>query len=135
MNEFKGDKRTKEYKEWKANFEANKQKGVGDVIEKITEKTGIKKIVHAIAGDHCGCNERKEKLNKLFRKSNIECLTEDEFNYLTNVFNSQSKINPDVQIKMRAIYERIFNVKLHASCLSCSFIKEIYNPLKRVYNA
>jgi len=129
------DKRTKEYKEWKAQFEANKPKGVGDVIETITEATGIKAIVKAVAGDDCGCNERKEKLNKLFRKTNIDCLTEDEYNYLSTIFNNQSKITPEQQIKMKAIHERIFNVRLTSSCLSCSFVKEIYNPLKRVFNA
>ena len=129
------DKRTKEYKEWKQNFEANKPKGVGDIIEDITTVTGIKAVVHAIAGDDCGCNERKEKLNKMFRKTNIECLTEQEYNYLTTIFKGQSKIKPDQQLKMKAIYERIFNVKLHSDCLSCSFISQIYNPLKKVYNA
>ena len=42
------DKRTKAYKEWKKNFDAknqNKSKGLGDDIEKITEATGIKKVV------------------------------------------------------------------------------------------
>ena len=37
------DKRTKAYKEWKAQSE-----GLGDVIEKITEATGIKKVVENI---------------------------------------------------------------------------------------
>jgi hypothetical protein len=129
------DKRTKKYKEWKQNFEANKPKGVGDIIEDITTVTGIKAVVHAIAGDDCGCKERKEKLNKMFRKTNIECLNEEEYNYLTTIFKGQSKIKPDQQLKMKAIYERIFNVKLHSDCLSCSFISQIYNPLKHVYNA
>ena len=129
------DKRTKEYKEWKSNFEANKPKGVGDIIEDITTATGIKALVHSIAGEDCGCKERKEKLNKLFRKTNIECLNEDEYEFLKSVFDNESKIKPETQIKMKAIYERIFNVKLTSSCLSCSFINQIYNPLKHVYNA
>ena len=37
------------------------QKGLGDTIEWITTKTGVKKIV----SKNCGCNKRKEKLNKL----------------------------------------------------------------------
>ena len=43
------DKRTKEYKEWKANFDASSV-GLGDSIEKVTEATGIKKAVKFIAG-------------------------------------------------------------------------------------
>jgi len=40
-------------------------KGLGDTIEKITKATGIKNIVQRVAGDNCGCEERKNKLNKL----------------------------------------------------------------------
>lgn len=42
-------------------------KGMGDVVELITEKTGIKKAVEtvssAIGAEDCGCSERREKLN------------------------------------------------------------------------
>ena len=41
-------------------------KGLGDTIEKITTATGIKKIVHKMAGNDCGCNKRKQILNKVF---------------------------------------------------------------------
>jgi len=44
-------------------------KGLGDTIEKITTATGIKKVVKKIYGEgdnECGCNKRKEKLNKMF---------------------------------------------------------------------
>ncbi len=36
------DKRTKEYKEWK---KKQKAEGLGDIVEKITEATGIKNVV------------------------------------------------------------------------------------------
>lgn len=42
-----------------------KSKGLGDTIEKITVKTGIKKVVKTISKD-CGCDKRKERLNNLF---------------------------------------------------------------------
>ena len=51
-------------------MESNKSKGLGDSIEKITRMTGIKKFVHKIAGDDCGCNKRKQKLNKVFPYKN-----------------------------------------------------------------
>ena len=38
---------------------------LGDLIEKITTYTGIKWIVKKICGDDCGCDERKDKLNKI----------------------------------------------------------------------
>mgnify|MGYP003123993136 FL=1 len=62
MNEPK-DKRTKEYKEWKKKFNKENTIGLGDIVEKVTEATGIKKAVKFIAGEDCGCNERKEKMN------------------------------------------------------------------------
>jgi len=42
-----------------------KSKGLGDTVEKITKFTGIKKVVERMTDD-CGCNERKDKLNKMF---------------------------------------------------------------------
>ena len=122
------DKRTKEYKEWK-----RKNKGVGDIIEDITTATGIKAVVKSVFGDDCGCDERKETINKIFGKRNIKCLEPDEFEYLTTVFESKEKIKPETQIKMKAIFERVFNVKLTSSCLSCSFISEIYKPLHKLW--
>jgi hypothetical protein len=44
-----------------------KSKGLGDTIQKFTKFTGIKKVVDTIAGKKdCGCNKRKEALNKAF---------------------------------------------------------------------
>ena len=43
-----------------------KDKGMGDVIEKITTATGIKKVVDTVSkvtGKDCGCSKRKEALN------------------------------------------------------------------------
>ena len=48
------------------NMEKKKSKGLGDTIEKITKATGIQKIVKKAIGNDCGCNERKEILNKKF---------------------------------------------------------------------
>ena len=45
-------------------------KGLGDTIEKITTATGIKKVIHKIAGKDCGCNKRKNTLNKVFPYKN-----------------------------------------------------------------
>jgi len=46
-----------------------KSKGLGDTIEKITKATGIKKVVEKISkatGKDCGCDQRRDSLNKLF---------------------------------------------------------------------
>ena len=58
------DKRTKEYKEWKAKYDAQPS-GLGDVVEKVTKATGIKKVVKAISkavGVDCGCEKRKDMI-------------------------------------------------------------------------
>ena len=50
-----------------------KSKGLGDSIEKITKATGVKSFVQVLANNgilgkkkDCGCNKRKEALNKKF---------------------------------------------------------------------
>ena len=51
----------------------NKSKGFGDSFEKITKATGIKKVVDTISkatGKDCGCNKRKDQLNRLFPYNN-----------------------------------------------------------------
>ena len=68
MKEFKGDKRSKEYREWKEKHAAASG-GVGDTVEKITTATGIKKVVNTVAkatGKPCGCSERRDSLNRKF---------------------------------------------------------------------
>ena len=47
-----------------------KSKGLGDSIEKITRVTGIQNVVKKTLGNDCGCDQRKEKLNKLFPYKN-----------------------------------------------------------------
>ena len=51
-------------------MEENKSKGLGDSIEKITKATGIKNVVDKVnklrGKKDCGCNKRKEDLNKAF---------------------------------------------------------------------
>ena len=43
--------------------------GLGDTIERFTTATGIKRVVDTVAkatGSDCGCNERKDTLNRAF---------------------------------------------------------------------
>lgn len=40
---------------------------IGDGIEKVAKATGVKRVVDKISkvtGKDCGCNKRKEKINK-----------------------------------------------------------------------
>lgn len=50
-----------------------KSKGLGDTIEKITTYTGIKKVaetVSKVTGKDCGCNKRRDTLNRMFPYQN-----------------------------------------------------------------
>ena len=132
MSEFKGDKRSKEYKEWKKNHSESSQ-GLGDTVEKITKATGIKKAVKFLAGEDCGCDERKEKLNELFRYRKPECLNESEFDLIKMAIDTKkNKFTPNEQETFKNIYERIFKVKVE--CTPCSFAKVIWKDLTAVYN-
>ena len=132
MTEFKGDKRSKEYREWKKNH-ANASEGLGDTVEKITKATGIKKAVKFLAGEDCGCDERKEKLNEIFRYKKPECLSESEFNLIKMAVDTKkNKFTPDEQELFKNIYERIFKVKVE--CTPCSFAKVVWKDLLAVYN-
>lgn len=42
-----------------------KPKGIGDLAERVFIKIGVAAVVKKIAGDDCGCEKRKEALNKL----------------------------------------------------------------------
>ena len=135
MEEFKGDKRTKAYKEWKAKH-AQASEGLGDTVEKITKATGIKKAVDTVfqkLEKSCGCEERKEKLNQVFRYKKPECLTEQEFDLIKMAVDTKkNKFTPDEQNIFVAIYERIFKTKVE--CTPCSFGKVVYKDLVAVYN-
>jgi hypothetical protein len=46
-----------------------KSRGLGDSIEKVTQMTGVKKVVETISkkmGKDCGCGKRVDNLNRMF---------------------------------------------------------------------
>ncbi len=111
-------------------------KGLGDTIDKITTATGIKKVVKKIFKDSCGCESRRQKLNKLFPYStNQKCLNEEEYNWLDSYMSEhRSVISRDEQHKMLEIYNRVFQAnKQTSSCSSC--VRELYNTLNKLYKA
>lgn len=98
----------------------NKPKGLGDTIEQITEATGIKSAVKAVFGDDCGCDARKDKLNKLFPYSRQpECLNEDEIQYLSSGVLRKNQLNHDQRVRIAEIHSRVFNHKFDVPC-TCS---------------
>lgn len=109
-------------------------KGLGDVIEKITEKTGIKKAVKKLFDDDCGCDKRKEQLNKLFPYNKLECLKEAEHSTLKKFYEPRKPpvVNSEQQAQLLKIYNRVLNKKQDLSnCPSC--VRNMVRELERIY--
>lgn len=112
----------------------NESKGLGDTIAKITKATGIDKIVKFVAGEDCGCDERKEKLNKLFPYAKPKCLTEDEYNILDAYFNKNTEtLLSEEQTDFIKINNRVLDQKLtFSTCSSC--VRDLVSKLRIIYN-
>lgn len=114
-----------------------KAEGLGDTIEQITTATGIKQAVHwftEATGIDCGCEERKKKLNAIFRYRKPDCMTQSEYEFFAEFkkrrSNSLAFADQEVLLKM---YNRIFNAnEQHSSCGSCW--KERLNHLDAVFS-
>lgn len=128
MQKKKIDKRSKEYKE------SQKSKGLGDTIEKITEVTGIKKATKFLFGEDCGCDERKEKLNKLVPYKTVNCLKQKEYNFLERIYKANSRVlSREDNRELYRVYNRVFGAKkVSTTCGSC--VKSVMNELKKIYN-
>ena len=115
------DKRTKEYKDWKAKYDEAPE-GLGDVVEKITEKTGIKKAVKKIFGDDCGCDKRKEKLNRI-RLKPVNCFTESQFNQFKELINRKNKelITAEDKSFLKETILHIFGASVDSNCSNCDY--------------
>jgi hypothetical protein len=119
----------------------NKSKGLGDTVEKITEATGIKKavkFVSDITGIDCGCDKRKEVLNKLFPYKKINCLTDNSFNYLIEFFEANTMVlDVKAQRRLIKIYLEVFDIQLeHSNCTDCwrgrvSDLRRIFEETKK----
>jgi hypothetical protein len=91
------------------------------VIQKITKASGIEKLVKFVAGEDCGCDARKDKLNKLFPRVTPLCLTEKEYEWLTDYkARATDDLNGLDANQLAHIWTRIFqNARLYKPC-SCS---------------
>lgn len=114
-----------------------KPKGLGDTIEAITEATGIKAGVEALSKAldwDCGCDERKEKLNKIFPYKKANCLSEEDYIYLKEFFDANhNTLSLAIQRDLQRIYLAVFNTPFQdSSCPSCW--RDMISQLRRVYN-
>jgi hypothetical protein len=140
------DKRSKDYREYKKwnktkvskDYEALKDnvakqsEGVGDTVAKITKATGVDKLVKFIAGEDCGCDERQDSLNKIFKYKKINCISEEDYIYLSNFLGSNpTKVNHSQKVRLITISNSIFNQNesTDTNCSTC--IVGIINKLKK----
>ena len=116
----------------------NKSEGLGDSISKFTTATGIKSIVNWLSGDDCNCDVRQEKLNSIFRykKNSPKCLTELEYNWLTQFFDNPKQFSYIVKkAKIGSIWARVFGVHYKKIC-DCNGGRQLgryINELKEVF--
>jgi len=112
-----------------------KSEGLGDTIAKVTKATKIDKLVKFVAGEDCGCDKRKESLNKLFPYNNgVQCLEESEYKTLKDWFDQKrNTVTPNEQTELRKIYNRVFKKNSSpSSCSSC--VRDMIDRLRSVYN-
>lgn len=111
-----------------------KSTGLGDTVEKVLKATGIDKAAKFILGEDCGCDERREVLNKAFPYNKPECLTEDEYNYLDGYFTRRSNtVTQDMQKNILAIYNRVFKDNVQPTgCGSC-FLSNVHKKIEVIY--
>tara|TARA_R110000824_G_scaffold15839_1_gene66455 strand:+ start:5148 stop:5495 length:348 start_codon:yes stop_codon:yes gene_type:complete len=100
-------------------------KGLGDTLEKIFKITGIKSLVKAIAGDDCGCDKRKKKLNKIVPYSYYKVLiSEDQLSIMRQIVdqvdNGKNKVSKELHTAAIMLHNELFNTgKKVTKCGSC----------------
>ena len=110
-----------------------KSKGLGDSIEKVLKKTGIDKVAKKVLGDDCGCEERKQVLNKMFPYAKVRQFTEDEMSIYESVLpRIKGTISDADQSTLVKLYNKVFNAnKKPSSCGSC--VQQTVAKLAKVY--
>ena len=127
------DKRSKAYRE---SVKAQEPQGLGDTVEKVLEATGIAKVAKFILGDDCGCDERRESLNKAFPYYKPLCLEENEYEVLKAYFDKgTSMVMYQEQLDMIKVYNRVFKQKTPRETSDCpSCVREMVSNLRKLYD-
>ena len=116
----------------------SKNQGLGDKVAAVTKATGIEKIVKTFFGDDCGCDERRDRLNKMFptRKVNMMNAEQREFfeeEIITRYKKSQN-LTRHVGDAFYKLYEDLLNKKKsRTTCTSCN--KAMYIELLKIYES
>lgn len=100
-----------------------KEGGLGNTIEAITKATGIKKAVEIFTdGKDCGCDKRKETLNKLFPvRTKVNCFNERQYNDWKAFKEIRTITISASQVKyVCELYADIFMKPVYYPCANCS---------------
>ena len=112
-----------------------KSRGLGDTVAKVTKATGVDKVVKAIAGDDCGCNERQEALNKAFPY--IQPMSEESKTLWETVIqpaNERGRMTAPDQHAFIRVYAQVYQTQLKfTSCGGC-LVQKI-DKLRKAYEA
>ena len=140
------DKRSKEYRDYIKSKKHNdnqkdKRLGLGDYAEKIFKYTGVRAVVKFLAGEDCGCDVRRDRLNEIggaigkwFRDTDVKCLTLEEYKWLDEYFNNKTGnvIHAQTQSQLVKIFNRVFSQRRQMStCSPC--VKELVDKLEALY--
>ena len=93
--------------------------GLGTIIENVIKSTGLNKFVD---GKDCGCDERKEKLNKLFpMRFKARCFTEDEYIGWKAFQEVRTLKISSAQVDYICnLYASVFSKPIYKPCVNCS---------------
>lgn len=83
-------------------------KGVGDLIEKTMKRTGAKRLVSFLFKD-CGCDERRDQLNKKFPLVKI---TDEQKERIRLLFDRPgTTLERGQSVEMYSLYNEIFGTR------------------------
>lgn len=136
LKNFKGDKRSREYKELKDSLaspspkETEVNKGLGDVVADVIKATGLDKLVEPECED---CKKRqsrlndwgdnvKAKLSRLFHGRQVTDMSDSDYEFLSEFLKDgmPQLISRADQVKLNSIYFNVSGIKKRpTSCAPC----------------
>lgn len=122
----KGGAKTKESKTIPGDHIDNPQ-GLGDQVHNVLNSPAVKPVTEALKkvlfkdGEDCGCNERRERWNKLPRigMKRPRCLTEEMYNDLKTIEVLPRTVDRRFMDILEQTHAYVFNHKLHRFCGGC----------------
>jgi len=104
---------------------ANASGGLGDVVEDVLHSKPLEKVTNFVKGliwkegEDCGCDERKEKLNKAFpHLIQPKCMTEEMYKAFS-LIRGKRQLRSDERVEVAVQHAHLFNHKYSLPC-KCS---------------